>query len=141
MDICVVITVFAMQMCRWLQCRYRQAHTHIFAHTLFHHSEGITRIGSTTPLYGTRHTLQEKGPVGGWGVVYSNYMPLSPSMNMCRLIKLTSPNLNYIIGAGAILLYLGIYVMAIPSTDPTVEKWLCNVSTHLCKGVTHVTYC
>ena len=54
---------------------------------------------------------------------------LSPSMNMCRLIKLTSPNLNYIIGAGAILLYLGIYVMAIPSTDPTAVTVLCNVST------------
>ena len=51
---------------------------------------------------------------------------------MCRLIKLTSPNLNYIIGAGAILLYLGIYVMAAPSVDQTVVKWLCNV------GVTYV---
>ena len=54
---------------------------------------------------------------------------------MCRLIKLTSPNLNYIIGAGAILLYLAIYVSAVPTTDPTVVKWLCNVSAQLCEGV------
>ena len=56
-------------------------------------------------------------------------------MNILRLIKLTSPNLNYIIGGGAILLYLAIYVSAVPTTDPTVVKWLCNVSAHLCEGV------
>ena len=52
-------------------------------------------------------------------------------MNILRLIKLTSPNLNYIIGAGAILLYLAIYVMAVPSTDSTTVAVLCNVSAHL----------
>ena len=56
-------------------------------------------------------------------------------MNMCRLIKLTSPNLNYIIGAGAILLYLGIYVMAIPSTNQTAVAVFCNVSAHLYKDM------
>ena len=45
-----------------------------------------------------------------------------------RLIKLTSPNLNYIIGAGAILLYVEIYILVARTTDPTVVKWLCNVS-------------
>ena len=57
-------------------------------------------------------------------------------MNTCRLIKLTSPNLNYIIGAGAILLYLAIYVLAIPSTDPTAVAVLCNVSAQLCEAMT-----
>ena len=47
-----------------------------------------------------------------------------------RLIRLTSPKLNYIIGAGAVLLYLGIIIMVIPSTDPNIVKVLCNVSLH-----------
>ena len=50
-------------------------------------------------------------------------------------MRLTSPNLNYIIGTGAILLYLAIYVMVIPSTDPTAVAVLCNVSAHLCERV------
>jgi len=45
-----------------------------------------------------------------------------------KLIRLTSPKLNYIIGAGAVLLYLGICVMVIPSTNPDIVKVLCNVS-------------
>ena len=48
-----------------------------------------------------------------------------------RLIRLTSPKLNYIIGAGAVLLYLGITVMVIPSTDPNIVKVLCNVSLYV----------
>jgi len=45
-----------------------------------------------------------------------------------RLIRLTSPKLNYMIGAGAVLLYLGICVMVIPTTDQTTVTVLCNVS-------------
>ena len=58
-----------------------------------------------------------------------------------RLIKLTSPNLNYIIGAGAILLYVEIYILVAHTTDRTVVKWLCNVSAQLCEGVTYETCC
>lgn len=45
-----------------------------------------------------------------------------------RLIRLTSPKLNYIIGAGAVLLYLEICVMVIPSIDPIAVTILCSVS-------------
>ena len=59
------------------------------------------------------------------------YHIIKPTVS--RLMRLTSPNLNYIIGTGAILLYLAIYVMVIPSTDPTAVAVLCNVSAHLCE--------
>jgi len=45
-----------------------------------------------------------------------------------RLIRLTSPNLIYIIGAGAVLLYLDMCLTVVPTTDPDVVKVLCNVS-------------
>ncbi len=43
------------------------------------------------------------------------------------LIKLSSPNLNYLIGVGAIILYLDIYLQVIPTTDPYVVEVLCHL--------------
>jgi len=45
-----------------------------------------------------------------------------------RLIRLTSPNLNYIIGAGATLLYLDICLNVVPTVDPDIVIIMCNVS-------------
>lgn len=42
-------------------------------------------------------------------------------------MKLSSPNLNYLIGAGAIVLYINIYTSVIPTTSISS---LCNVSTY-----------
>ena len=43
-----------------------------------------------------------------------------------RLIRLSSPDLNYIIGVGAIILYVDIYLFIIPTTDHLVVTVLCN---------------
>ena len=45
----------------------------------------------------------------------------------CRLIQLSSPNLNYLIGIGAIVLYADIYFFVIPSTDKVTVTVFCNV--------------
>ena len=47
---------------------------------------------------------------------------------MYRLIRLTSPNLNYLICTGAIILYIDIYFYVIPSTDQKAVTVFCNVS-------------
>ena len=44
-----------------------------------------------------------------------------------RLIRLTSPNLNYLIGAGAILLYIDVYFYVIPTSDQHTAAIFCNV--------------
>ena len=45
-----------------------------------------------------------------------------------RLMKLSSPNLNYLIGTGAVVLYINMYIYLIPSKDITAVSVLCNVS-------------
>ena len=47
----------------------------------------------------------------------------------CRLIRLSSPNLNYLIGLGAIVLYLNIITLVIPTTNTHFAAVLCNVRT------------
>ena len=44
-----------------------------------------------------------------------------------RLIRLTSPNLNYLIGAGAILLYIDVYFYVVPTSDQHTATIFCNV--------------
>ena len=46
----------------------------------------------------------------------------------CRVIRLSSPNLNYILIFGVALVYLTGIVFAIPSDDPAVLPGLCIVS-------------
>ena len=41
---------------------------------------------------------------------------------------MSSPNLNYIIGLGAIVLYFNVIVLVIPTTDEDFSAVLCNVS-------------
>ena len=48
-----------------------------------------------------------------------------------RLIRMSSPNLNYIIGMGAIVLYFNVIVLVIPTTKEKVALFLCNVSTYV----------
>ena len=47
-----------------------------------------------------------------------------------RLIRLSSYNLNYLIGCGAVIGYMGIYFLIIPTTDPRVVAALCTVGIH-----------
>ena len=46
-----------------------------------------------------------------------------------RLIRLSSYNLNYFIGCGAVILYMSIYFIIIPTTNPQAVAALCNVGT------------
>ena len=48
-----------------------------------------------------------------------------------RLIKLASTKLNYLIGIGAIVLYLDTIFFVIPSTDPGVVTVFCNLTPWL----------
>ena len=48
-----------------------------------------------------------------------------------RLIRLGSPNLNNLIGIGAIILYVGTYFFIIPTTDQQVHILLCNLTPWL----------
>lgn len=48
-----------------------------------------------------------------------------------RLIQLSSPNLNYLIGVGAILLYFDAYLLVAPTTDKTATTVKCNVTPWL----------
>ena len=53
-----------------------------------------------------------------------------------RLIRLSSPKLNYIIGAGAIILYADVIFHVIPTTSPDVTVVLCNVCIYsISKGL------
>ena len=46
----------------------------------------------------------------------------------CRLIRLSSPKLNYFIIVGAIIMYISIIVYTIPSESELGNTVLCNVS-------------
>ena len=46
-----------------------------------------------------------------------------------RLIRLSSYNLNYFIGCGAVIVYMSIYFITIPTTNPQAVAALCNVGT------------
>ena len=45
----------------------------------------------------------------------------------CRLVRLSSPNLNYIIGVGAVVLYFNVITLVIPTTNTHFAAVLCNV--------------
>ena len=47
---------------------------------------------------------------------------------MCRLIRLSSPNLNYILIFGIALVYMTGIIFIIPSSDPMALPALCIVS-------------
>ena len=44
-----------------------------------------------------------------------------------RIIRLTSPNLNYIIISGAILLYVSVILFVFPTTDKSLATFVCQV--------------
>ena len=58
-------------------------------------------------------------------LIVQNFIIVIP---MCRLISMTSPNLNYVICCGTLMLYIAVYFYAIHSTDPDAATVLCNVS-------------
>ena len=47
---------------------------------------------------------------------------------ICRVVRLTSPNLNYLIIAGALLLYASIVFIVTPTLEEETATIYCNVS-------------
>ena len=62
-----------------------------------------------------------------WGRELGVYWSLFLYFIPCRLIRLSSPNLNYIIGAGAIILYIDVCFFIVPTTDRYAASILYNV--------------
>ena len=50
------------------------------------------------------------------------------SVCFLRVVRLTSPNLNYLVIAGAILLYVSIFFWVTPAGNKGIATTLCNVS-------------
>lgn len=50
---------------------------------------------------------------------------------LSRIVRLISPNLNYIIIVGAIFLYLSIIFFVFPTTNPILVTFACHVSEKL----------
>ena len=48
-----------------------------------------------------------------------------------RLVKLASPKVNYLIVIGAIILYLHVVSLVIPTSDPVAVTVLCNLNAWL----------
>ncbi len=59
--------------------------------------------------------------------IANHFTPLYIPYSLLRLIRLSSPNLNYIIGGGAFLLYAAVYLTVIPTTDRDIISATCNV--------------
>ena len=51
--------------------------------------------------------------------------------SLLRLIKLSSPNLNYLIIAGALIFYIDIYVRVVPTTSEEATKVICLLTPWL----------
>jgi len=47
---------------------------------------------------------------------------------ICRVVRLTSPNLNYLIIAGALLLYASVVFLVTPTLEEETATIYCNVS-------------
>lgn len=60
--------------------------------------------------------------------ISNNIMCVKPIL---RLVRLTSPYLNLLIGAGAIILYINICCTVVPSTNPNVVTVFCNLTPWL----------
>jgi len=65
---------------------------------------------------------------------------------ICRVVRLSSPKLNYLIIAGALILYITLYLVVYPNngSNPFAFEVICNVS-HLSvirtiRCVTHILY-
>ena len=65
----------------------------------------------------------------GKGLYYSIWIEwgVENFLNHFRLIRLSSPNLNYLIGAGAIVLYVDVCFYVVPTVDQVAATVFCNV--------------
>ena len=56
------------------------------------------------------------------------HMLLATYIFLCRIVKLTSPNLNYVVLVGAFFLYSSIYFYVLPSREQLNSTVYCHVS-------------
>ena len=63
------------------------------------------------------------------------YLSLFWSVYPSRLVKLSSPNLNYFIIIGAVLMYISIFFYILPIIDTDVVFASCIVSILLLHGI------
>ena len=56
-----------------------------------------------------------------------NLHPVLFTLN-CRVIRLTSPKLNYLVIIGSVLMYLSVFIELLPTTQEAVYHSLCAVS-------------
>ena len=60
--------------------------------------------------------------------LHSSHRAIScDSILLCRIVRLISPNLNYFIILGAILLYISIAFFVFPTLDPFLVTFACHV--------------
>ena len=57
------------------------------------------------------------------------------SFKLYRIIRLNSPNLNYLIIFGSIFVYLSCIVFVIPTLDPAAVSALCVVSLSVVSNI------
>ena len=110
---------------------------------LWHASYSTSCSGTGSMLWLLIHLLDSQGgrrlSMAIWYHLYVNlwvpcwYIGFSASawyvftLFSCRLIRLSSYNLNYLIGCGAVIGYMSIYFFIIPTTNPQVVAALCTV--------------
>ena len=60
----------------------------------------------------------------------ASYSPIKLLVSLtCRVVKLSSPNLNYIIIAGVALLYTSVFMYTYTAEEAMAQTLICNVST------------
>ena len=59
------------------------------------------------------------------------------SLYVCRIVRLISPNLNYFIILGAILVYISVAFFVFPTLDPFLVTFACHVSYKKLKQTLH----
>ncbi len=71
-------------------------------------------------------------------IIIINIILLDCSIVCYRIVRLTSPNLNYFILLGASLLYISVFLRLYPNTGWIFTEVICNVRDHMwrvCKGI------
>ncbi len=73
--------------------------------------------------------------------LYLMSWPITANYFLCRIVRLTSPNLNYFILGGAVFLYVSIYFRLYPDSSEVYQHARCNVSRAVIRLLTLVDVC
>lgn len=67
-----------------------------------------------------------------WGIVFiiQKFQKIyTVDLNICRIVRLTSPNLNYFIIVGALCIYMSVYIRFYVTSNEIYHNIRCNVSS------------